>query len=45
MTWMVRRPVSASMQLTYRRHLYGVSFMPHLSRSWAVAAMRWGYHS
>ena len=30
---MVRRPVSSRMRLTYRRDLYGVSFLPYLSRS------------
>ena len=29
----------------YRRDLYGVSFLPYLSRSWAAAAMRWACHS
>ena len=43
--WMVRRPVSSGMRLTYRRDLYGVSFLPYLSRSWAAAAMRWACHS
>ena len=43
--WMVRRPVSSRMRLTYRRDLYGVSFLPYLSRSWAAAAMRWACHS
>ena len=42
---MVRSPVSSRMRLTYRRDLYGVSFLPYLSRSWAAAAMRWACHS
>ena len=43
--WMVRRPVSSRMRLTYRRDLYGVWFLPYFSRSWAAAAMRWACHS
>ena len=43
--WMVRRPVSSRMRLTYRRDLYGVSFLPYLSRSLAAAAMRWACYS
>ena len=39
---MVRRPVSSRMRLTYRRDLYGVSFLPYLWRSSAAAAMRVG---
>ena len=42
---MVWRHVSSRMRLTYRRDLYGVSFLPYLSRSWAAAAMRWACHS
>ena len=42
---MVRRPVSSRMRLTYRRDLYGVSFLPYLSRPWAAAAMRSACHS
>ena len=29
-SWMVRRPVCSRMQLTYRRDLYSVSFLPYL---------------
>ena len=43
--WMVRSPVSSKMRLTYDRDLYGLSFLPYLSRSWAAAAMRWACHS
>ena len=43
--WMVRRPVSSRMRLTYRTELYGVSFLPFLLRSPAGAAMRWVCHS
>ena len=43
--WMVRHPVSSRMRLTYRRDLYGVSFLPYLSRSSAASAMRWASHS
>ena len=28
--WMVRRPVSSRKRLTYRRDLYGVSFLPFI---------------
>ena len=40
-TWMVRRPVSSRMRLTYRGDLYGVSFLPYPLRSWAAATMWW----
>ena len=37
--------VSFRMRLTYCRYLYGVSFLPSLSRSRAAAVMRWACHS
>ena len=43
--WMVRRTVSSGTRLTYRRDLYGVSFLLYLSRSWAAAAMRLACHT
>ena len=43
--WMVGRPVSSRMRLTYRGDLYGVSFLPYLSLSSAADAMRWACHS
>ena len=39
--WMVRRPVSSRMRLTYRRDLYGVSFLPYLSRSLNFCGQKW----
>ena len=43
--WMVRSPVSSRIRLAYCRNLYGMSFLPYLSRSWAVAAMQWACNS
>ena len=42
---MVRRPGSSRTRVTYRRDLYGVSFLAYLWRCWAAAAMRWACHS